>query len=424
MLISFRFSSAFNAVENLSHDLQEKNIALTKMDELKDKFLALTTHELRTPLHGIIGLSESMIVGAAGNLPSEARENLSLISSSGQRLAVLVNDILDMAQMKYNEINLNTGRVDIRSVADAVIKLCTPLLGSKPVIIENRIPGSLPSALADEDRLKQILHNLIANAIKFTDRGRIDILAHATTNPSPMIKIMVHDTGRGIPEKDIETIFDMFHTTSDQHPGSGLGLQITRELVELQNGSISVQSEVGEGTVFSFTLPVARDSNIKKNTNPYSNHVIKQDEEAAGKNLITGNPAILIVDDDPVNLRVLGNFLSMHKCSIITATNGLMALDKIKSTSSIDLVLLDIMMPVISGYDVCRKIRKIYLPDELPVIMLTAKNMVSDINEAYECGANDYIVKPFRIRELIARINNLMKMKTASVLKKNRKKSL
>jgi two-component system sensor histidine kinase ChiS len=435
LLISYRSSRSFTAVENLSLELEEKNIALSGMDRLKDEFLANTSHELRTPLHGIIGISESMLNIPSGDLPGPVKENLSLISSSANRLSHLVNDILDFSRLKHNDLELNLGPVDIYSAAEIVINLSLPLIGGKSLEIINEVERDLPPVHADGNRLKQILHNLIGNAIKFTHNGRIVLSAAVVDgeeNGNSMMRIRVEDTGIGIPDDSIDTIFESFQQVdgSDNraYGGTGLGLAVTKKLVELQNGRITVTSEPDKGSLFSFTLPVSNsivvqgEENQRREETDHIGQELPDIKTVKEQNLLPeldqsenitfeNNPTILVIDDDPVNVKIVQNYLSNKNCEIITAPDGFNALALIADKKP-DLLLLDIMMPVISGYEVCRRIREKLSPEELPIIMLTAKNQLSDINAAFEAGANDYITKPFQVRELLSRVHTMLRLRT------------
>ncbi len=431
MVVARRFSRALWKVEELSKDLAEKNISLRKIDRMKDQFLASTSHELRTPLHGMIGLSESMIENDAGKLPPEAIENLSLIASSGHRLANMVNDILDMAKIQEEGLNLNLGPVNLHALSELVVKLSLPLAAGKPLEIINSIPPDLPAAHADEDRVRQVLCNLVGNAVKFTSRGKVELSARligrGDEDPGTMIEVSVSDTGIGVPEEYKEKIFEAYRqvdgSDTRSYAGTGLGLAIARQIVKLHNGTIGVASGGKGGSIFAFTLPVSTNQAADA-----SEPVIIEGmddappgNEAANLSMIpgemnngslAGNPVILVVDDDPVCARVIRNYFESKQCVVKTAPDGILALDIIEGDDSIDLVLLDIMMPVMSGFDVCRRIREKWTPEDLPVIMLTAKNMMADINAAFEAGANDYIVKPIRVRELKARVGTMLKVRS------------
>ncbi len=434
VVISLRFSRAFSKVEQLSIELENKNIELTRIDKLKDDFLANTSHELKTPLHGIIGLSES-IIEQTSNLPENVRKDISLISLSGHRLSNLVNDILDFSRMKHEELELHIKPIDLYTITGLVIKLSEVQIGHKNIEIINLIPENIPAALGDEDRIKQIMHNLIGNAVKFTIQGTIKISATVVDSddsvsdkdegPSiPMVEIRVSDTGVGIPEQYIDSIFDSFQqvdgTDSRIHEGTGLGLAITKKLIELHKGNIRVMSELHKGSIFIFSLPLSQDQYIRDANFNIKSELRKSSPLVENKAPVQSESidiefdhytVILIVDDDPVNIKILKNYLDSRNCKFLTAMNGLEALDIIATEETVDLVLLDIMMPLISGYEVCRRIREVYDPEVLPIILLTSKSQLSDVNAGFEAGANDYIIKPFQIRELLIRINTILRLK-------------
>ncbi len=416
-------------IQKLSDDLIEKNASLEKLDMIKDQFLANTSHELRTPLHGMIGLTESMLSGTSGELTPSVRENLSLIASSGHRLSDMVNDLLDMAKIQDGGISLNRGSLDLYRLSETVVKLSLPLLGDKPVEIKNDISIDIPTVLADGDRIRQVFHNLVGNAVKFTSKGRIVISARHISGPdcdAEMVEIKVSDTGIGVPEEFRESIFEAYSQADSgdarSYPGTGLGLAIAKEIIELHQGGITVAPAAGGGAVFTFTLPVwkgpeddMQEATIIESMIDPLNAGIAESEGIPPRTFIEsafpGRPVFLVVDDDPVNIRVLQNYLESENCLVKTAGDGISALEIIEHDQDIDLVFLDIMMPVMSGYDVCRRIRLRHGPEELPVIMLTAKNMMADIDAAFSAGANDYIVKPFHASELLARAGTMLRLR-------------
>jgi two-component system sensor histidine kinase ChiS len=425
--ISWRFSRAFSAVKSLSEELINANLELSRMDRLKDEFLANTSHELRTPLSGIIGISESLIDGAAGSLSKRVRFNLQTIIASGRRLANLVNDILDHAKLRHEDIVLKVQPVDIRSLADGILAVSTQLADRQGLELVNDIPPGIPYVLADEDRLHQIMFNLVGNAIKFTDTGMVRVSAAQTGS---LVEITVADTGIGIPRDRLGTIFQSFKQVDSgdarSFGGTGLGLAITRRLVELHRGKIAVDSNPGMGSRFSFTLPISQNPPTADHSHEIS--TINIDTRQYGPISEWENPTILlpesekdssekvqvlIVDDDPVNLQVASNHLALKAISSKTVSNGLEALDLIENGLVPDLVLLDIMMPKMTGYEVCAKLRHKFAPAELPIIMLTAKNRTSDLQKGFESGANDYLAKPYSKEELISRVRAQLQIKEA-----------
>ncbi|SDQ64690.1 ATP-binding protein [Flagellimonas zhangzhouensis] len=394
---------------------KQRVLELEKIDKLKDEFLANTSHELRTPLVGIIGLSEGLKDGVAGKMSKSAIQNLEMIINSGKRLSHLVNDILDFSKLKNKDLNLSLKPVDIYAISNIVLRLSRPLIQDKKLKLINSIPKDIPLIEADENRLQQIMHNLIGNAIKFTEKGVISL--HAVVKKD-MLAISISDTGIGIPEDKIGSIFDSFEqvdgSTEREYGGTGLGLSVTKKLVELHGGTITVDSEKGKGSIFTFTLPLSKtkreDFEVQTVDKPEIVNTVQDYDETeslnafAESNSSQDTPTILIVDDEPVNRRVLENHLRMAGYQIIDAGSGKEALKIIAEGTPINLVLLDVMMPGTSGYEVCEKIREKHLSSELPVILLTAKNTVSDLVSGFNAGANDYLTKPFSKGELLSRI--------------------
>ncbi len=412
-LLSIALSDKIKAVEK-ERDLAQRQAIenLHKADHLKDEFLANTSHELKSPLNGIIGLSESMIDGVAGVLNDHQKSILNMVIRSGKRLSNLVNDILDYSLLKHKNIVLQKKHIPLKPLVDMVIQISEPLLYNKSVRLVNLVSDRELYIYADENRLQQILHNLINNAIKYTEEGIIEISANIS---GEMVEISVKDTGIGISEEKLDLIFESFQQGDSGiarlYGGTGLGLTISKTLVELHGGSISVQSSKGQGSHFYFTVPqgeitdepmisdesVAVISHQPSTESPLETSIIQSSDGRRGN--------ILAVDDDPVNLQVLVNYLSMEKYTVVTAMNGQDALNLVNN-QSFDIVLLDIMMPRMSGYEVCTHIRQFYSAIELPIILLTAKNQLTDLVMGLECGANDYLTKPFTRGELIARMKN------------------
>lgn len=406
---------------------QERAEQLAQIDKLKDQFLANTSHELRTPLNGIIGLAEALNDRAEDLTLAERKENLGMIVSSGKRLSSLVDDILDFSKLRNAELSLNVKSVGIRSLVDIVLKFNQTFVKGKDLELINEIPKDFTSVLGDENRLQQILHNLIGNAIKFTERGQITLRGEEKEG---MAIISVQDTGEGIPTDKQPLIFQEFQqgdgSTVRSYSGTGLGLAITKSLVELHKGKIWFESEEGKGSTFFFSIPVSEEkaeaSHSTEKESISRRHELKAEASPQPAPILSPfdekeKVSILIVDDEPINLQVLQHHLAGGRYDITTAVNGEDALQIINEGSPFDMVLLDIMMPRMSGYELCQRIREKYLPSELPVIMITAKNQVRDLVEGLAFGANDYISKPFSKQEFLARVQthlNLSKINAAS----------
>ena len=496
-----------------NQELTNQNQSLQRLSHLKDEFLINTTHELRTPLSGIIGITESLLEGIAGEVTPAQAKNLALINRSSYRLSDLVSDILDFSQMQFRRLELQLQPVAAQEVTEVVVTVSKILITNKNVELINRLPLDLPPVKADPDRLQQILYNLVGNAIKFTQVGTIEITAAlippsrlnsaslsstlspalspalsfppsvtsehnnldtlltlSTSSPEilvcppqyqkeiPLLAITVRDTGLGIPENQHEQIFQSFtqvdrsyvnHLTAQDTdnqrvtenigsdnigsnnrvsknprstPGYGLGLSIAKQLVEIHGGNIWVESSIGQGAAFTFTLPLDATTQIpppslKTSIKTLLKRQVLLDNQSSQKPALqlpyqlspsqrhTNQSKILVVDDDSINLQVISNYLHRYDYAIAQALSGKEALEIIHNGFTPDLILLDVVMPEMSGYELCQHLRQQFPADELPIIMLTGKGQVSDLVEGLNLGANDYLTKPISKNELLARIS-------------------
>lgn len=405
-----RFSMAFSDVEEMTEKLKS-------VDRLKNEFLASTSHELKTPLNGIIGLSESLTSGIYDPSGNEQKETIRLIEASAKRLSNLVNDILDFSKLKNNDVTLNMKAVDIRQLTNIVIKFCKPFLRNKELNIVNSIGIDIPWAYGDENRIQQILYNLIGNAMKFTQYGEIRISAIEKEN---YLEITIADTGIGIPEDQIKNIFEPYEQVggiNKNYGGTGLGLHITKKLVHLHGGEIRVKSTLNKGSKFIFTLP--RSTYLSKCEDELQINLNNQTEESVSDikkeenelNNSKDNKRILIVDDEPVNIKVLKNFLEYEKYTVITADSGKEAINIVSNDKELDLVILDMMMPDMLGYEICSLMREKYSLLDLPILIMTADNRTESLVVSFECGANDYLRKPFERSEMLVRVKTLIELK-------------
>lgn len=386
-----------------------------RADKLKDDFLAITSHELRTPLYGMIGIAESLRDGVAGNVSSDVRKQLDMIVLSGNRLSHLVNDILDFSKLRHESMVIQLKSVQLADVIKVVFTVCKPLLKDKNIRLVKRVEGDLPPVIADPDRLQQIMYNLIGNAIKYTDEGEVVVTANVIHGDE--IAVMVSDTGKGISKEAQKVIFEPFQQGATDHDssvsGAGIGLGVAKYLVNLHGGDLTVESEVGVGSIFMFHLPIDIEASYPtvEITTPID---VKEDKEI----ILTELPAtpnkkkkkVLVVDDELVNLQVLMNHLILEDIKVMTATNGEEAFELVQD-NHFDLIILDIMMPKLSGYEVCETLRESYSLLELPILMLTAKDRLQDKVLAFSVGANDYVTTPCDKEELLARVKTLIRLK-------------
>jgi signal transduction histidine kinase/ligand-binding sensor domain-containing protein/class 3 adenylate cyclase len=388
---------------------------LRQSDRMKDEFLAVISHELRTPLTGIIGLTEAMLAGSSGPLHESVQQGLRLIAGSGRRLASLVNEILDFKKLSHKKLRIQPVAVDVPSLLDVVKSTCQPLIKDKPLVLGVSVQEGLPAVRADSNRLQQILFNLVGNAIKFTDSGQVTLRAALSTEG--WVRISVEDTGPGIRPEHVKAIFRPFEQLEDsqtrQEGGSGLGLAITRELVRLHGSELKVESRIGKGSTFFFDLPVAQSDNLATtevleagtSSLEASDTVVAM--TPASQSMEDSQGSILVVDDEAVNRRVICDFLSLAGFSVETAPDGPSALEAVEARS-FDLVILDVMMPRMSGYEVCRRLRTRYSAIELPVLLISARREDQDIVAGLEAGANDFVAKPIHRDVLTARVKTLV----------------
>jgi len=412
LIVSLRWSNAYRKIEELS-------VQLMKADKLKDDFLARTSHEFKSPLHGIMHITRSLLEESRDPPAKEQREKLQLVMNITGRLSKLVYDILDFSKLKQGELAIDPAPVDVRSVVETQVRIYSYMSEGNNNRLVNHVPDQLPFALADEIRLSQIIGNLLDNAVKHTNNGNIVVSA---AEKDGMIEISVSDTGEGIEAQNLPHIFEAFQTFDDakDNRGFGLGLPIVKQLVELQKGKISVNSIRGVGTTFTFTLPAAHGGKGGAKAAPAvagapsSAAAAKTPEYSLETPYYLkrqGKHTILIVDDQPLNLIVLMDALQPLGCNVIAVKNGYEAIGEIAKPNKIDLVVLDLMMPGLSGYEVCQEIRKTYTLAELPVLMVTAAIGPQDKVAAFEAGANDFLPKPFDVAELKARVGGLLALK-------------
>ncbi|MGN7478720.1 ATP-binding response regulator [Solibacillus silvestris] len=402
--------------------IEELAIQLQKEIKRKDEFLANTSHELRNPLHGIINITQSILRNRKRQLDEKTEDDLTLQLTIGHHMSRTLEDLLDITRLKEHRIHLQLEDIDVKAVSIGVIDMLKVLIENKDVQMEVDIPDDFPHVAADKSRLIQILFNLLHNAVKYTDEGTITVASYIKDG---MGHIQIADTGMGMDEKTLQTIFEPYKQGDSSITaiggGLGLGLSICRQLVELHGGTLRADSVLGEGSVFIFTLPLAEESSEKR-TAPIKTPLMNGSEPPLKKMLGAMNlmiessakttrfasyrPRVLAVDDDPVNLRVLTNILSEDKYEVEVVTSGKEALEKLEGNEW-DLVISDVMMPKMSGYELTRSIREKFSISELPILLLTARGHTEDIYTGFLAGANDYVIKPVDAVELNARVHAL-----------------
>jgi sensor histidine kinase YesM len=416
-----------------SHQNVLLNAQLAESNKLKDRFLANTSHELRTPLHGIMNIAQSILTRKKHMLDEESQRDMELLIMVSRRMSLMLNDLLDVVRLQEKRIVMNIKPVQIRSLAEGVLDMLRFLTGGTKVELSMRINEELPRVYADEERLVQILINLVHNALKYTEQGRVELLAEQVGG---QVWIQVTDTGIGMDEALKKRVFMRYEQGAYGEGGIGLGLSICKELVELHGSELFLQSQPGQGSKFSFKLPVVNesvqssipDAHLEKDADtlsPFSAWITaetstmvaatyhtKEVEPLTKLDTDAESIRVLAVDDDSVNLKVLQNILSDGTYQIVTTTSAREALDKLNH-DRFDLVIADVMMPGMSGYELTRLIRERFTMYELPIILLTARSEREDVYAGFLAGANDYVTKPVDAMELKYRTSSLSSMKRA-----------
>ncbi|WP_058301765.1 hybrid sensor histidine kinase/response regulator [Gorillibacterium timonense] len=404
---------------------------LKKADKLKDQFLANTSHELRTPLHGILNLAQNVMNKEEDKLTESSRKEMELLVNVARRMSHMLGDLLDVVRLQEHRITLQQEPLSIQSVVPGVIGMLSYMTEGKPIQLTMSISESMPLVLADEKRLVQVLLNLVHNALKYTEEGSITV---STEEQNGRAFIQVTDTGVGMTQETMARVFLPYeqgpHGIRDGR-GVGLGLSICRQLIELHGGSLTIQSDLGKGSVFRFDLPLAdavgRLSSLQKpslRSIPVTDESLPHmtewgySEQDTRKSLLPGSIPplltgakvnILVVDDDPVNLNVLSGILTSEPYALTAVNSAHEALDWL-NTRQFDLLIADVMMPAMSGYELTQKAREKYSISELPILLLTARSQPADIYTGFISGANDYVTKPVDAMELKYRIRALIAM--------------
>ncbi|OAO89121.1 hypothetical protein AXX17_ATUG04150 [Arabidopsis thaliana] len=421
---SYWFKKYFrNSKENA-----QLNEQLKKADKLKDQFLANTSHELRTPLHGIMNIAQTVV--AKETLSDSSLKDMELLITISRRMSHMLGDLLDAARLQEHRITLQLEPLKIQSIVPGVIGMLNYMVEGKPIQLNIHIADSMPMVLADEKRLVQILYNLVYNALKYTEEGTVSVTAEIINGRAVL---HVSDTGVGIDKETQARIFLPYEQGSygiSDGRGIGLGLSICQQLVDLHGSTLTVQSELGKGSVFSFGLPVADAASVSLTTPPAlldhgadeasDRHmgVLVPDHSTDARTTPVFMPAllndnkvhILAVDDDPVNLNVLLRILSSEPYSVTTVQSAREVLELL-GTQQWDLLIADVMMPHMSGYELTQRVREHYSVSDLPVLLLTARSQPADIYTGFASGANDYVTKPVEALELKYRIRALVTLK-------------
>jgi len=379
--------------KNTERELREAKEAAEAAALAKSQFLAMMSHEVRTPMNGVIGMTDLLL---QTDLSERQREYVETIRQSGDALMTVISDVLDLSNAETGRIVLEHHPFDIRECVRSAVDVFSPTARTKGLVLTTAFDSDVPSGIVgDQQRLRQVLVNLIGNAVKFTDRGSVAVHVSRPGKAQPAeLRFDIADTGIGIPSEKIGTLFDPFtlgdSSTTRRYGGTGVGLTISKKLVELMAGTIRVESTVGTGSTFSFTIRAeAIQIALEQAPLPFP-----EPHRADTHGL-----RILLVEDNRINLRLAVEVLKRLEIEPDTATDGYEAV-KMAERIAYDIILMDVNMPVMDGLEATRRIRKLTAGTRPVIIAMTAAAMEQDRKQCAEAGMDDYISKPFRSAEL------------------------
>lgn len=397
---------------NTQLELEEKAHQLVLSSAYKSEFLANMSHELRTPLNSLLILAHLLAENTEGNLTETQLEFIQTIYSSGNELLHLINDVLDLAKVESGKLDITMDEVSLQRICAFTKRQFAPLAAEKGVSFTVHLETELADTIyTDEQRLRQILKNLLSNAFKFTEKGEVSLHIHRVqtdilADQQAALAFSVSDTGIGIKKEEQELIFQAFKqadgTTNRKYGGTGLGLSISRDIAHLLGGSIGIESEKGAGSTFTLYLPISEAASTR-NTELEAAAALEIEslDPNAGEPLLQ-DKKVLIIDDDMRNIFALTTALEQQKMQVLFAENGKDGIELLQNQPDIDIVLMDIMLPEMNGYEAMHAIRQMPRFQNIPIIALTAKAMKQDRERCIAAGASDYISKPIQLEQLFS----------------------
>jgi signal transduction histidine kinase/ActR/RegA family two-component response regulator len=379
--------------------IEEQKEKVEQSEKYKQQFLANMSHEIRTPMHAISGMTKIL---ERNPHPQDQDVYLKAIQTSSDNLVVILNDVLDLSKIEAGKLEIENISMNLESILENVFQIFKFKAEEKGVILSYRISEEVPElVMGDPTRLNQILINLVGNAIKFTEKGKVELLLQVQDNH---LNFKITDTGIGIPVDKQKTIFGAFEqaksSTNRYYGGTGLGLSISKQLVELQNGKIGVQSIEDKGSTFFFELPLT----IPEGNTVGQNFISKEKLKMMTDSL--KGIRVLIAEDNPFNQMIAQDDLTffIEGIQLVTVENGALAVDKFEA-ESFDVILMDVQMPQMNGFEATKAIRAIEKSEgrtsHTPIIAMTASLLKTEIDSCYSAGMNNYIPKPYKLEELI-----------------------
>jgi len=383
--------------EKATQKAEEATIKAEESNRLKESFLANMSHEIRTPMNAIMGFSDILY---KLNLGIKEKEYVKIIKSEGESLLAIINDILDISKIEAGMMTLEEQNFSIREMFKSLQILLTGKIKEKKIELVFDCDAIIPDhLLGDNKKLTQIIINLVGNAIKFTAKGQIKVYAKVLDNsgPTTLVEFSVRDTGIGIAKDKLEMVFERFRqadsATSRKYGGTGLGLSISRQLVELQKGALTVKSELGKGSEFSFSIRYKKSTTVTETPSKTNREFDLEFLEKID---------VLLVEDNLINIKLVSSLFTEKKIKLQVAQNGLIALEML-GKNNYDVILMDMEMPVMNGYETTEAIRK-KLQNTIPIIAMTAHAMSGEKEKCLSLGMDDYISKPINANRLFEKI--------------------
>jgi PAS domain S-box-containing protein len=378
--------------------LKLANAEMENALKVKDEFLANMSHELRTPLNAILGISESLEEQMIGTLNEKQQKYVGIIKESGKHLLDLINDILDISKIEAGRMELTVHPIGVEKLCQASLRMIKELAQKKKIQVSFKIHGEVATIMGDERRLKQVLVNLLSNAVKFTEENNkigLEVKGYPQRNE---VTFSVWDTGIGIAEEDLKFLFKPFVQLdaglAREFQGTGLGLALVAQMVRLHGGSVNVKSQIGKGSMFTITLPwEAEEQNAPAKV---TGKLVLPSQKPNGKR----KSKILLVEDTDIIVSLVKDYLTYKGYEVIVAYNGREGIYLAKEKQP-DLILMDVMMPIMNGIDATIEMRKDKNLSHVPIIALTALAMPGDRERCLEAGMTDYMSKPVQLNELI-----------------------
>jgi CheY-like chemotaxis protein/nitrogen-specific signal transduction histidine kinase len=408
-------------------DLKNSQVQLLRALRLKDEFLANMSHELRTPLNAILGMSESLQEQVLGTINKRQSEAIATIERGGEHLLALINDILELSKISSGKLELELEQVAIEQLCKSSLVFVKQQAFKKQIQVNANLPPDLGEMLLDQRRMRQVLINLLTNAVKFTPTGgkvTLDVYYEALEvdfddrKDSRYICFAITDTGIGISPEDQEKLFQPFVQVDSKlnrkYEGTGLGLALVKQIVELHGGNVSLRSELNQGSCFTVSLPYNFSALHTQEISPTHPLVVSEpdkqihmtenspEQQVASEfydSTATNSPLILLAEDNEANIMTISSYLEAKAYRVIIAKNGVEAIAIAKAEHP-DLILMDIQMPVMDGLEAIAQIRLDPSLIEIPIVALTALAMEGDRDRCLAAGANEYISKPIRLKQL------------------------